>query len=204
MISKYSSDTKEELDALHSTLGGDFDNKVVNAKEASQIELRKATQQSKVGEKHDVISLGYDIEHITSDFEDVDPKEMWTGFLLRYSPIPYMAILTHYCDLIPRGRIAPPLRMFELPHEVMTAIRRCTILQMLSRSNNMVGARQLEQRLDVLYDELMAAGPYSDGKTPQMEQLTAALGAVKNELDIWRDRMDLLAAVDRACERDLS
>jgi hypothetical protein len=202
-ISKYRSAKRESLDRLQAKIGVGFQYKLVDIGSAVDIAKETHSTDSSITQSHDVSLSGYtsgDSAPLT--FATMDVDRMLTHFLEQLSPIPHIAVLTHYSTLLP-GSLPRPVAT-RLPDEAAKLLRDCVMLQLRYQSNVLVQAQREATKLEGITERLYANLMLSSNTSKNdINTARESIEAMMQECNIWQERAARRSQIDDEAKKKL-
>jgi hypothetical protein len=195
-VSRYRSTSSEALDTFQTNLGVGFQSKQVDASGAIEYAKGIHSKDSSITQSHDVSLSGYTSGNAAPlTFATMDVDGMLTDFLEQLSPVPQIAVLTHYSTLLP-GKLSRPVTT-RLPDDAAKLLHDCVMLQLRYQSNALVHAQheatKLEGTTERLYANLMLS---SNTSQTDVSSIREHIEASTRDCNMWQKRAAMRSAIE--------
>ena len=202
MVSTYTADTQQELDRLASTLNADFNGKKVSIEAASSFEMGSSHISDSITETREIVVVGCSSQNLQGRIHTIHIQQAWIEFLEHYTPVPVVAHLTHYANI--EVRIPHPHVTLSIADDFQNAAELAQLLQIVARSNRMLGVRALEISVESTILRLADLQVYADNSNDGLQKCMEALEGARIELsEVWDQRRKLADAMFEAAESQI-
>ncbi|CAN9367029.1 unnamed protein product [Alternaria alternata] len=136
------------------------------------------------------VVVGCSSRNLQHQLHKIDIQKAWVNFLEHYTPIPVLAHITHYANI--DIRIKHPEGSLSITEDFRNAAELAQLLQVVARSNRLVGARALEISVQSTILKLADLHVYAEDDDKALQQCVATLKNVREELrGVWDRRQKL-------------